>query len=249
MKKYLSITLAMLMMFLFISCGKDDIPVTKIEIDTGIPDTVMMIEENTTEDKYADIGDNRVLYINGDKKTGITIMYMDKRMDSGDIISQEELPIEENDTLDIVYEKMSLLGANLLIKTLPSIIEGTNQRIKQDENEVTYGLNITKEEEKIDFNQKSKNIHNRIRGLSSIPGAYCFLDDKRLKIYQSELTTSKSSDTPGTITKIDKTGIYVSTNDLIIKITDIKLEGKKRCLVKDFINGIRPEEYIGKVLK
>lgn len=187
--------------------------------------------------------------INGDKKTGITIMYMDKRMDSGDIISQEELPIEENDTLDIVYEKMSLLGANLLIKTLPSIIEGTNQRIKQDENEVTFGLNITKEEEKIDFNQKSKNIHNRIRGLSSIPGAYCFLDDKRLKIYQSELTTSKSSDTPGTITKIDKTGIYVSTNDLIIKITDIKLEGKKRCLVKDFINGIRPEEYIGKVLK
>ena len=187
--------------------------------------------------------------INGDKKTGITIMYMDKRMDSGDIISQEELPIEENDTLDIVYEKMSLLGANLLIKPLPSIIEGTNQRIKQDENEVTFGLNITKEEEKIDFNQKSKNIHNRIRGLSSIPGAYCFLDDKRLKIYQSELTTSKSSDTPGTITKIDKTGIYVSTNDLIIKITDIKLEGKKRCLVKDFINGIRPEEYIGKVLK
>lgn len=187
--------------------------------------------------------------INGDKKTGITIMYMDKRMDSGDIISQEELPIEENDTLDIVYEKMSLLGANLLIKTLPSIIEGTNQRIKQDENEVTFGLNITKEEEKIDFNQKSKNIHNRIRGLSSIPGAYCFLDDKRLKIYQSELTTSKSSDTPGKITKIDKTGIYVSTNDLIIKITDIKLEGKKRCLVKDFINGIRPEEYIGKVLK
>lgn len=187
--------------------------------------------------------------INGDKKTGITIMYMDKRMDSGDIISQEELSIEENDTLDIVYEKMSLLGANLLIKTLPSIIEGTNQRIKQDENEVTFGLNITKEEEKIDFNQKSKNIHNRIRGLCSIPGAYCFLDDKRLKIYQSELTTSKSLDTPGTITKIDKTGIYVSTNDLIIKITDIKLEGKKRCLVKDFINGIRPEEYIGKVLK
>ena len=68
-KKYLSITLAMLMMFLFISCGKDDITVTKIEIDTGIPDTVMMIEENLTEDKYADIGDNRVLYINGDKKT------------------------------------------------------------------------------------------------------------------------------------------------------------------------------------
>lgn len=187
--------------------------------------------------------------INGDKKTGITIMYMDKLMDSGDIISQEELEIKENDTLDIVYEKMSLLGANLLIKTLPSIIEGTNSRTKQNESEVTFGYNITKEEEKLDFTKNSKEIHNRIRGLSSIPGAYCLLDDKRLKIYQSEITNSKSTNTPGTITKIDKTGIYISTNDFIIKLTDIKLEGKKRCLVKDFVNGIKLEEYIGKVLK
>lgn len=187
--------------------------------------------------------------INGDKKTGITIMYMDKRMDSGDIINQEELEILESDNLDTVYEKMSNLGANLLIKTLPSIIEGTNKRIKQNEKEVTFGYNITKEEEKIDFSKNSKDIHNRIRGLSSIPGAYCLLDDKRLKVYQSEITNSKSTDIPGRITKIDKTGIYVNTNDLIIKLIDIKLEGKKRCQVKDFVNGIKPEEYIGKVLK
>lgn len=187
--------------------------------------------------------------INGDKKTGITIMYMDKQMDSGDIISQEEIEILENDTLDIVYEKMSHLGANLLIKTLPSIINGTNQRIKQNESDVTFGYNITKEEEKIDFTKNSKDIHNRIRGLSSIPGAYCILEDKRLKVYQSEITNTKSNKNPGEIVKIDKTGIYVSTNDFIIKLTDIKLEGKKRCLVKDFINGIKIEDYLGKVLK
>ena len=187
--------------------------------------------------------------INGDKKTGITIMYMDKKMDSGDIISQEEMEILENDILDTIYEKMSFLGANLLIKTLPSILEGTNQRIKQDENEVTFGYNITKEEEKIDFNKNAKDIHNQIRGLSSIPGAYSYLDDKRLKIYLSELTETKSTDTPGKITKIDKTGIYVNTNDFIIKLVDIKIEGKKRCLVKDFINGIKLSDYIGKVLK
>jgi len=187
--------------------------------------------------------------INGDNKTGITIMYMDKKMDSGDIISQEEIEILETDILDTLYEKMSLLGANLLIKTLPSIIEGTNQRIKQDENEVTFGYNITKEEEKIDFNKKSKDIHNQIRGLSSIPGAYCYLDDKRLKIYLSELTNIKSTDTPGKITKIDKTGIFVNTTDFVIKLVDIKIEGKKRCLVKDFINGIKTSDYIGKVLK
>jgi len=187
--------------------------------------------------------------INGDNKTGITIMYMDKKMDSGDIISQEEIEILETDILDTLYEKMSLLGANLLIKTLPSIIEGTNQRIKQDEDEVTFGYNITKEEEKIDFNKKSKDIHNQIRGLSSIPGAYCYLDDKRLKIYLSELTNIKSTDTPGKITKIDKTGIFVNTTDFVIKLVDIKIEGKKRCLVKDFINGIKTSDYIGKVLK
>lgn len=187
--------------------------------------------------------------INGDKETGITIMYMDKLMDSGDIISQEKLEILENDTLDIVYEKMSQLGANLLIKTLPSIIEGTNQRIKQNDSDVTFGYNITKEEEKLDFTKNSKDIHNRIRGLSSIPGAYCILEDKRLKVYQSEITNTKTNKTPGEIIKIDKTGIYVSTNDFVIKLTDIKLEGKKRCLVKDFVNGIKIEDYLGKVLK
>ena len=187
--------------------------------------------------------------INGDKLTGITIMYMDKLMDSGDIISQKKLPILETDNLDSVYDKMSELGAKLLIETLPTIIDGTNQRIKQNSSEVTFGYNITKGEEKINFAKSSIEIYNQIRGLSSVPGAYCILDDKRLKVYDSEITEKKSTTQYGTITNIDKTGIYVNTNDFIIKLKDIKLEGKKRCLVKDFINGIKIEEYIGKVLK
>ena len=187
--------------------------------------------------------------IDGKKKTGITVMYMDKKMDSGDIISQREIIIEEQDNLDSLYEKMSYLGRDLLIDTLPSIINKTNERIKQDVSKVTFGLNITKEEEKIDFNKESIKIHNLIRGLSSIPGAYCMLDDKRMKVYSSSLTNIKSKMKPGTIEKIDKTGIYISTVDNLISITDIKLEGKKRCLVKDFINGIKIDEYVGKVLK
>ncbi len=187
--------------------------------------------------------------INGDKYTGITIMYMDKKMDSGDIISQEKIEILPEDNLDSLYEKMSYLGKKLLIKTLPTIIDGTNTRIKQKEEDVTFGLNITKEEEKIDFNMPSINIYNLIRGLSTIPGAYCLIDNKRIKIYKSELTNFKSISEPGRIEKIDKTGIYVNTSDNIIKLTDIKLEGKKRCLVKDFINGINIEDYLGKVLE
>ena len=186
--------------------------------------------------------------IDGNTTTGITIMYMDKKMDSGDIISQKSIQILPEDNLDSLYEKMSYLGCELLMETLPSIIDGTNKRIKQNENEVTFGLNITKEEEKIDFTKESKNIHNLIRGLSTIPGAYCYLDNKRMKIYQSELTNIKSSNKPGTIEKIDKTGIYISTIDNIIKFTDIKLEGKKRCLIKDFVNGIKPSDYVGKEL-
>ena len=187
--------------------------------------------------------------INGDKKTGITIMYMDKKMDAGDIISKREMPINEDDNLDYIYDKMSYLGRDLLMDTLPSIINGTNDRIKQNKEDVTFGLNITKEEEKIIFTKSSKDIHNLIRGLSSIPGAYCYLDDKRLKIYASNLTNIKSTKSAGTIEKIDKTGMYVSTIDNLLNITDIKLEGKKRCLVKDFINGIKVSDYIGKVLK
>ena len=184
--------------------------------------------------------------INGEKETGITIMYMDSKMDSGDIIYQSKIEIGDNDNLDKIYKEMSFLGARTLLEILPQIFEGTNSRIKQDETLVSFGLNITKEEEKIDFNQSSLRIHNKIRGLSSIPGAYALINDKRMKIYESKLTDIPSKNVPGTIVKIDKNGILVSTNDKDIIITDIKLEGKKRCLVKEFINGINVSDYLKK---
>ena len=184
--------------------------------------------------------------INGEKETGITIMYMDSKMDSGDIIYQSKIEIGDNDNLDKIYKEMSFFGARTLLEILPQIFEGTNSRIKQDETLVSFGLNITKEEEKIDFNQSSLRIHNKIRGLSSIPGAYALINDKRMKIYESKLTDIPSKNVPGTIVKIDKNGILVSTNDKDIIITDIKLEGKKRCLVKDFINGINVSDYLKK---
>lgn len=185
--------------------------------------------------------------INGDKFAGVTIMYMDKKMDAGDIISQRSIEIEENTILDDLYYKLSIIGRDLLLDTLPSIFNGTNDRIKQDENKVTFGFNITKEEEKIDFNDTSNNIHNKIRGLSSIPGAYAIINNKRMKIYLSEKTNNISKSKPGTINDINENGIIVSTKDYDIILKNIKLEGKNRCNVKDFINGIRKEDYIGGV--
>lgn len=187
--------------------------------------------------------------MNGDKEAGVTIMYMAQKMDAGDIISQRKVDIPDDMTLDELYSKLSLLGRDLLIDTLPSVIEGTNNIIKQNEDEVTFGYNITKEEEKINFNDTSVNIHNKIRGLSSIPGAYGLLNNKRIKIYKSIKTDILSKEKPGTIININSDGIFVATNDYVIRLIDIKLEGKKRCLVKDFINGIKKEDYINEVFE
>lgn len=183
--------------------------------------------------------------INGDKEAGVTIMYMDKKMDAGDIISQRSILIGDNTTLDDLYSRLSILGRDLLIDTLPSIIAGTNDRIKQDEEAVTFGYNITKEEEKINFNDTCDNVHNKIRGLSSDPGSFTIINGKRMKVYLSERTNILSKNKPGVIEDITKDGIFVNTNDYLIKLKDIKLEGKKRCLVHEFINGIRKEDYIG----
>ena len=187
--------------------------------------------------------------MNGDKEAGVTIMYMDKKMDAGDIISQRKVEIDDDIILDDLYSKLSYVGRDLLMDTLPSIINGTNDRISQNEDDVTYGYNITKEEEKIDFNDNICNVHNKIRGLSSNPGAYAIINNKRMKIYRSIKTSIPSSGKCGMITSIDEEGIYVNTKDFVIRITDIKLEGKKRCLVKDFVNGINKDDYIGEVFE
>lgn len=182
--------------------------------------------------------------INGDKETGITIMYMDKKMDAGDIISQRSLEIKNTDNLDSIYSSLSTLGSELLIETLPSIINGTNNRIKQNENEVTFGYNISKEDELINFNDSAINIFNKVRGLCSIPGASCYYNGKRLKIYEVEVTDKLSKDIPGKIVEVNKDSLVVTTKDYLIKIKDIKLEGKKRCMVSEYLNGIHDKSSL-----
>ncbi len=187
--------------------------------------------------------------MDGYKETGITIMYMDKGMDSGDIISMESVPILDTDTYDSLHDKLSLLGASLLMRTLPSILNGTNKRIKQDESLITFGYNISKEDEKINFDLPCREVFNKIRGLSSEPGAYCFYNNLRLKVYGCFVTDEKVKSQSGKIIKIDKNGIFVNTKDYVIGFNDIKLEGKKRCNVKDFVNGVKKEDYEGVILK
>lgn len=186
--------------------------------------------------------------INGYKKTGITIMYMAPGMDDGDIISQREVEITDMDTASTLHDKLSKLGSELLIDTLPSIIDGTNERTPQNPNEVTYAPIIKPIDEKIDFSKTSLQVYNQIRGLNSFPGAYLMLDGKRVKVWESIIGNEYfSNNINGEIVKIYKEGIGVKTSNGVIILTVIQPEGKGKMNARDYLNGIK-ENIIGKIV-
>lgn len=189
--------------------------------------------------------------IDGYSKTGITIMYMDVKMDNGDIISQRETVITDDDNLESVHDRLSLMGKELLLDTLPSIIDGTNSRIPQNEDEVTYAWNIKREEEKIDFNKTRREVFNLIRGLSPIPGAFTLLDNQEMKVYSSIISDKVFlSKKNGEITGLYKNGIGVNCSDGEIILTVIKPFGKKKMDASSYINGLQNKDtMIGKVLE
>lgn len=188
--------------------------------------------------------------LNGYSKTGITIMYMDEQMDTGDIISQEEIEIKEDETTSSLHDRLSVLGRDLLLKTLPSILNGTNTRTKQDDSQATYGFNISKEDEKINFSKTKRNIYNQIRGLNSFPGAYCFFEGKRLKVWKSYVTENFFPDLlDGQITKIYDDGFGVKVSNGEVVFTEVQIEGKSKMKATDFIRGIQNKEsFVGKIL-
>lgn len=189
--------------------------------------------------------------MDGYKKTGITIMHMSPEMDKGDIISQKEIEIEEEDTASTLHDKLSKLGRELLLETLPSIIDKTAPRIKQNEEEATYGYNITKEDERIDFEATKKQVYNKIRGLNSWPGAYTMLDGKRIKIWKSYISDNSFTGLiNGQITNLYEDGIGVKVSNGEIIITELQPEGKKKMSAVSYINGLQNKnELIGKIME
>ncbi len=184
--------------------------------------------------------------LKGDEKTGVTIMYMDVKMDNGDIISQVEYEIKECDNVGTLHEKLSLLGANLLIDTLPSIVNGTNQRIKQNISEVTFAYNIKREEERLDFNKKGIEIINHIRGLNPWPLANFLLNDTEFKVMEASFEPKEIQKETGTIVEVTKNTFGITCLDGIIYLERIKPFGKKEMKIADYLNGIDKEKLIGK---
>ena len=181
--------------------------------------------------------------INGDEYTGVTIMYMDEKMDSGDILYQEKIKIEDTDNVGTMFEKLSILGSNMIRDFIPKIVNNDFTRIKQNEDEVTYAYNISKEDEKIDFNNSSKDIFNKIRGLNPFPVGYALLEGKRVKLYSSRIG-NKNTGSIGEIIGIYDDGIGIRTSDSEIIITELQFEGKKRTTTKEYLNGIQDKNCL-----
>ncbi|PIC84417.1 methionyl-tRNA formyltransferase [Sporosarcina sp. P1] len=183
--------------------------------------------------------------MDGKKETGVTIMYMAEKLDAGDIISQVTTPIEETDDTGTMFTKLSVAGTTLLKETLPSIIDGTNERTVQDETQVTFARNISREQERIDWTSSARSIYNQVRGLHPWPVAYTKFASDQVKIWWTQMEEQPSNASPGDIIGLEKDRIIVQTGEGALAITDLQPAGKKRMTATVFLNGIGSKWQVG----
>lgn len=179
---------------------------------------------------------------NNDDKTGVTIMYMDEGMDTGDIIKIKEIPILESDNVGTLHDKLSILGRDLLLEVLPTIFNNTNDRIKQRDN-FTMAPMIKREDERLDFNMNGLEIIGRIKGLNPWPLANIMINNQEIKVLEAEFVPSKVTKV-GIISVLDKKNLGINCKDGIIYLKKIKPSGKKVMEINSFINGIDKTKYL-----
>ena len=183
-------------------------------------------------------------------KTGITIMYMVKKLDAGDMISKVEVDILDSDNYESLHDKLSIAGRDLLKETLPNIFTGNIAPEKQDDSLATFARKILREDEKIDWNKSAREIFNQVRALDPTPGAFTYLDEDILKIWSSEvveLEENYSAEKVGTIIKQDKKHIYILCGEnTVLKVKELQISGKKRMPVVNFLSN--KKDYVGTIL-
>ena len=184
--------------------------------------------------------------VNGDNKTGVTIMYMEEELDTGDIISQKEVEINADDTVGDLHDKLAEVGADLLVNTLLEIESGTAARKKQDHSQATYAPKLERDFGKINWNKSACDIYNLVRGVNPWPGAYTYLKDKVLKIWQVEIISCekrKNKKKAGKIIRADADkGLFVQCGKGIIAIKKLQLEGRKKMPTADFLRGYEVDQ-------
>lgn len=188
--------------------------------------------------------------INGEKETGVTIMEMIKKMDAGGIYAQESLPITKQDDVGTMFEKLSALGKQLLLKTLPDILNGNLSPRPQDESKVTFSPNITREQEAIDWNKIAEEIDNQVRGMRPWPIAFTTYEQTRWKLLNVEALAEKTTAEPGTIIKKDKKNLWIACGkQTVLAIKELQPAGKGKQAINEFLNGSGQQVMIGQQVK
>ncbi len=181
--------------------------------------------------------------INGEEKSGVTIMRMDAGLDTGDMISRVEVPLSEEETGGSLFDKLSQAGARLLVETLPTLADGTAVYEKQpSESPTDYAGMIRKEMGNLDWSMPAVKLERLIRGLNPWPSAYTFLGGKTLKLWRARVEQSQSESSCGTVLSAGKGGLLVQTGDGALRILELQLEGKKRMDAEAFLRGYQIPE-------
>jgi len=194
--------------------------------------------------KYRGAAPINWVIINGEDKTGITTMYMDVGLDTGDMILAEELIIGEDETSEELHDKMSQLGAELLLKTLNQIEKGNAVRVPQNHDESSYAPMMNKELGRIDWNKPAKAIKNLIRGTIPWPAAFTTYKGEVMKIFKCRLEASTVEKEAGCVVKVARDGLYISTGSGLLVIEELQFSGGKRLAVRDFLVGNQLEEGV-----
>ena len=181
--------------------------------------------------------------INGDKEAGVTIMEMVKEMDAGDMIARRAIPIEETDNVGTMFEKLALVGRDLLLESLPSYLAGDLKPVPQDKNQVTFSPNISPEEERIDWTKTNRQLFNQIRGMYPWPVAHTLLNGERFKIY--EATPVEGAGQPGEILAIGKKELIVAAGESALSLKTVQPAGKPKMTIVDFLNGLGRQLSVG----
>ena len=187
--------------------------------------------------KYRGAAPLNWVIINGEQKTGVTTMYMDVGLDTGDMILKSEIPLDDEITAGELHDKMMIDGANVLKETIDLIAQGKAPREKQNDDETCYSPIMDKTLGNIDWNKSAKDIHNLVRGVNPWPSAYTTYENQTMKIWKTKVVDKNSDKAPGTILKVDKEGIEVNTGNGVIQISEIQMSGKKRMVVSEYIKG------------
>ena len=178
--------------------------------------------------------------INGEKESGVTTFFLKQEIDTGHIILSDSVPIADDETAGELHDKLMVVGANLLVKTLRAIEANNITEQPQPQNDdLKHAPKIFKEDCKIDWNSPAQTIHNLIRGLSPYPTAFTFLNDKTLKVFKAEMEDKEPGIVAGGFLTDGKTYLKFAAKDGFIKLLDIQYEGKKRMLIEDFLRGMR----------